>query len=43
MLLAFSQKTRCDFACLFDLFAKFGYPKSDRPISFPGTTVAQEE
>ena len=38
MLLALSQKTRRDFACLFDLFAKFEYPKSDRPISFPGTS-----
>ena len=38
MLFALSQKTRRDFACLFDLFAKFGYPKSDRPISFPGTS-----
>lgn len=38
MLLALSQKTRRDFACLFDLFAKFGYPKSDWLISFPRTS-----
>lgn len=41
MLLALSQKTRRDFACLFNLFAKFGYPKSDRPIGF--RELAQEK